>query len=686
MAFQGNSGAQLSVVQTQSLGMQENVQQPLSITEQPSSYGHTYRYSNERRDGKAYGHIKGRRGPYPKVKLNPCFQHGKVILSLVDSNHQLHPYSSIRKDRSGQQSENIDFHVYDIGQKELELDLCIQALKRQNDSNNRAEMDSKRSMLVRRMNCVYKSASFINDYALNDCDAYNYASMMNNSYEISDVNNQNWLKEAAEQQAKETDLNKCHLRFQLVLQSVDGRFIYYPPIFSSVIINARCKSGADMNIMAFHVIQKEIVGPAKGGTEIQVNCSNVDAEDAVICVHDGENTLEPSWKKFVPINKVDIHKNTSFKFIMPPYRDGKTVEPKKVFIELQRKSNKDWHSQKRIEFIYQPNDEDDYHIGAKRRKTCDPSPIDPSSAGDRLRYAGNFRTLSDSIIEYFNTPRQTSSQLDQQDVDITYATTGNKSNNLFGNRIFHQPNEHQLDDTCGSTNLIAASSIAMPGQTFDKSNDVINHLDELLNAPQFNLDASQKIREPNSMLYPGQPKYFQQIQNNLLTPLKPLQQCQNEQLEQLSSEQSRVVVLNEKSIKAQQLQQTQHPTQYAQDMPQQQIVEGVMPGQEPVDNINQSHILLQQQVVEGSNIVMPAVSHSTSQMVIENQYVEADVPDAEKTYNDAEKSANVYDEKLKSLQSFLHEQNSPFNLSESDLNFYWSSNNNAENRSFEEYL
>lgn len=329
---------------------------------------------------------------------------------------------------------------------------------------------------------------------------------------------------------------------------------------------------------------------------------------------------------------------------------------------------------------------DDYHIGAKRRKTCDPSPIDPSSAGDRLRYAGNFKTLSDSIIEYFNTPRQTSSQLDQQDVDITYATTGNISNNLFGNRIFHQPNGHQLDNTCGSTNLIAASSIAMPGQTYDKSNDAINHLDELLNAPQSNLDASQKITEPNSMLCAGQPKYFQQIQNNLLTPLKPLQQYQNEQLKQLSLEQSRVVVLNEQSIQAQQLQQTQYPTQYAQDMPQQHIVKGVMPGQEPVDNINQSHILLQQQIVEGSNIVMPAVSNSTSQTVIENQYVEADVPDAERTYNDAEKNGNVYDEKLKSLQTFLHEQNSPYNLSESDLNFYWSSNDSSENRSFEEYL
>lgn len=76
----------------------------------------------------------------------------------------------------------LNFHLF-----LFRLDLCIQALKRQNDSNNRAESDSKRSMLARRMNCVFKSAIFINDYALNDCDAYSYASVMNNSsYEIND--------------------------------------------------------------------------------------------------------------------------------------------------------------------------------------------------------------------------------------------------------------------------------------------------------------------------------------------------------------------------------------------------------------------------------------------------------------------------------------------------------------------
>lgn len=39
-----------------------------------------------------------------------------------------------------------------------------------------------------------------------------------------------------------------------------------------------------MNIMAFHVIQKEIVGPAKGGTEIQVNCSNIDGAYTVLVI------------------------------------------------------------------------------------------------------------------------------------------------------------------------------------------------------------------------------------------------------------------------------------------------------------------------------------------------------------------------------------------------------------------
>lgn len=33
-------------------------------------YGHTYRYSNERKDGKAYGHIKGKKGSYPKVQVS----------------------------------------------------------------------------------------------------------------------------------------------------------------------------------------------------------------------------------------------------------------------------------------------------------------------------------------------------------------------------------------------------------------------------------------------------------------------------------------------------------------------------------------------------------------------------------------------------------------------------------------
>lgn len=154
----------------------------------------------------------------------------------------------------------------------------------------------------------------------------------------------------AEEEKKGMDLNKVALCFQGFRYRDDG--VLHPiteKVYSRTINN---KKNVDTGDITLCRISKNY-SSCKGGKEIWLLVDKVDKQNIRVQLYELDEKDNLIWEADGKFTELDVHHQYAIVFTAPPYKDVDIVEPKNVFIRLQRPS--DGKVSNRKSFVYNPS-------------------------------------------------------------------------------------------------------------------------------------------------------------------------------------------------------------------------------------------------------------------------------------------------------------------------------------------
>lgn len=123
--------------------------------------------------------------------------------------------------------------------------------------------------------------------------------------------------------------------------------------------------------------------PAKGQREVFILVERVTKKNIKVRFYELDDEDTVLWEDYGKFSDLDVHHQYAIVFKTPPYRDQNIQDPVRVFIELERPSDRARSEPK--EFCYTPNG-NSYKPGAKRARPSygTSSSYDSSLASDEL--------------------------------------------------------------------------------------------------------------------------------------------------------------------------------------------------------------------------------------------------------------------------------------------------------------
>ncbi|KAB7497162.1 Nuclear factor subunit [Armadillidium nasatum] len=158
------------------------------------------------------------------------------------------------------------------------------------------------------------------------------------------------MKEEAEEEARNMDLNKVVLRFQTFF--FDTKANFYRPITeyvdSDVIFNLKNASTGELKIVRISAVSS----PCTGGTEVWMLVEKVKKNNVRIKFYELDKDNQEVWKGYGEFKESDVHHQYAIVFRTPAYRYSNIREPVNVKIQLERTTDND--TSEPLDFTFLP--------------------------------------------------------------------------------------------------------------------------------------------------------------------------------------------------------------------------------------------------------------------------------------------------------------------------------------------
>ncbi|XP_022248844.1 nuclear factor NF-kappa-B p105 subunit-like isoform X2 [Limulus polyphemus] len=191
--------------------------------------------------------------------------------------------------------------------------------------------------------------------------------MQNGSTHFSVENEKHHLREEAEREAKDMDLNRVRIRFEAFAVSQGNSYPghLYPisdAVYSNIIANQKCPDVGELKI----VRMDKCSGLCTGSDEVFLLCEKVNKKDIKVMFFEEDENGMILWQDFGSFTEADVHHQVAIVFKTPPYRDPMIKFPVKVKLQLYRPRDRECSKPK--DFVYIPVEHDREGIERKRRK------------------------------------------------------------------------------------------------------------------------------------------------------------------------------------------------------------------------------------------------------------------------------------------------------------------------------
>ncbi|XP_044262908.1 nuclear factor NF-kappa-B p110 subunit isoform X2 [Tribolium madens] len=185
------------------------------------------------------------------------------------------------------------------------------------------------------------------------------------------------IKGLAEAESKFVNLNVVVLRFDAFYENNGILHPICPPVYSHTINNLKSALTGELKI----VRMDHCTSPAKGGREVFILVERVTKKNIKIRFYELDDDDNMLWEEYGRFSDLDVHHQYAIVFKTPPYKDLNIKSPVKVFIELERPSDRARSEPK--EFTYTPSS-NVYKPGSKRARTSYDTSYDSSLPSDEL--------------------------------------------------------------------------------------------------------------------------------------------------------------------------------------------------------------------------------------------------------------------------------------------------------------
>ncbi|XP_063906696.1 nuclear factor NF-kappa-B p105 subunit isoform X2 [Zophobas morio] len=198
------------------------------------------------------------------------------------------------------------------------------------------------------------------------------------------------IKGLAESESKSINLNVVCLRFDAFYETNGILLPICPPVYSHSINNLKSALTGELKI----VRMDHCTSPAKGGREIFILVERVTKKNIKVKFYELDDEDNIVWEDYGKFSDLDVHHQYAIVFKTPPYKDLTIKSPVKVFIELERPSDRARSEAKEFTYTVSSNI---YKPGSKRaRPSYDSSSYDTSLASDELPVPINNLCLENS--------------------------------------------------------------------------------------------------------------------------------------------------------------------------------------------------------------------------------------------------------------------------------------------------
>jgi nuclear factor NF-kappa-B p105 subunit len=186
------------------------------------------------------------------------------------------------------------------------------------------------------------------------------------------------IKGLAEAESKSINLNVVCLRFDAFYKSNGVLLPICPPVYSHTINNLKSALTGELKI----VRMDHCTSPAKGGREIFMLVERVTKKNIKVRFYELDDEDNLLWEDYGKFSDLDVHHQYAIVFKTPPYKDVNIKSAVRVFIELERPSDRARSEAKEFAYTVSSNI---YKPGSKRaRPSYESSSYDTSLASDEL--------------------------------------------------------------------------------------------------------------------------------------------------------------------------------------------------------------------------------------------------------------------------------------------------------------
>ncbi|XP_076327871.1 nuclear factor NF-kappa-B p105 subunit-like isoform X2 [Tachypleus tridentatus] len=190
--------------------------------------------------------------------------------------------------------------------------------------------------------------------------------MQNGSSHLAETDKHH-LREEAEREAKDMDLNRVRIRFEAFAVSQGNSYPghLYPicdAVYSNIIANQKCPDVGELKI----VRMDKCSGLCTGSDEVFLLCEKVNKKDIKVMFFEEDENGMILWQDFGSFTEADVHHQVAIVFKTPPYHDPMIKFPVKVKLQLYRPRDRECSKPK--DFVYIPVEHDREGIERKRRK------------------------------------------------------------------------------------------------------------------------------------------------------------------------------------------------------------------------------------------------------------------------------------------------------------------------------
>uniref|UniRef100_A0A2C9GU86 RHD domain-containing protein n=1 Tax=Anopheles culicifacies TaxID=139723 RepID=A0A2C9GU86_9DIPT len=142
------------------------------------------------------------------------------------------------------------------------------------------------------------------------------------------------------------DLNAVRLCFQVFLEGQQrGRFTEpLAPVVSDIIYDKKAMS--DLIICRL----SDCCAPVSGGKEIILLCEKVVKEDIKVRFFEKKGNIKV-WESYAEFSHTDVHKQVAISFRTPAYKTIDISDPVRVYVQLERPSDKTYSEARDFQFI-----------------------------------------------------------------------------------------------------------------------------------------------------------------------------------------------------------------------------------------------------------------------------------------------------------------------------------------------